>query len=124
MELHGKDEILSAMDVVDTAFVSTAAGAKIRSRMMHYWNDESFNIYLASMKGDPKTLQITENPFLESLDGLEALPILAELQPLARLVMSEKAATRISARAAARNRISGEPSSTHSAAVPRSAMSG
>ncbi|ROO32848.1 exodeoxyribonuclease V subunit beta [Salinisphaera japonica] len=38
----------------------------------------------------------------DPLDGLEALPILAELQPLARLVMSEKAATRISARAAAR----------------------
>ena len=65
--LHGKDEILSAMDVVDTAFVSTAAGAEIRSRMMHYWNDESFNIYLASMKGDPKTLQITENPTLSLL---------------------------------------------------------
>ncbi|MDP6457783.1 MAG: 1,4-dihydroxy-2-naphthoate octaprenyltransferase [Candidatus Bathyarchaeota archaeon] len=66
-ELHNHDEILSTMDVVNTAFVSTAAGSEIRSRMMHYWNDESFNIYLASMKGDPKTLQITENPTLSLL---------------------------------------------------------
>ncbi|MBH02997.1 MAG: exodeoxyribonuclease V subunit beta [Xanthomonadales bacterium] len=38
----------------------------------------------------------------EPLEALEALPILAELQPLARLVMIEKAAARISARAATR----------------------
>jgi 1,4-dihydroxy-2-naphthoate octaprenyltransferase len=66
-QLHDRDEILSAMDAVVTAFVSTAAGAEIRSRMMHYWNDGQFNIYLASMKGDPKTLQITENPTLSLL---------------------------------------------------------
>lgn len=66
-QLHDRDEILSAMDAVVTAFVSTAAGAGIRSRMMHFWNDGQFNIYLASMKGDPKTLQITENPTLSLL---------------------------------------------------------
>jgi len=58
---------LSVMDVVDVATVATASGASIRSRMMHYWNDENFNVYLATMKGDPKTLQITENPSVSLL---------------------------------------------------------
>lgn len=49
------------MDVVDVTTVATASGVNIRSRIMHYWNDENFNVYLATMKGDPKTLQITEN---------------------------------------------------------------
>lgn len=55
------------MDAVDCATVATAAGVDIRSRMMHYWNDENFNVYLATMKGDPKTLQITENPSVSLL---------------------------------------------------------
>jgi 1,4-dihydroxy-2-naphthoate octaprenyltransferase len=29
---------------------------------MHFVNDEEFHIYLSSMKGDPKTLQIIQNP--------------------------------------------------------------
>lgn len=64
---HTKEEILSVMDVVDCASVATASGMDIRSRMMHYWNDENFNVYLATMKGDPKTLQITENPSVSLL---------------------------------------------------------
>ncbi|MFQ6075341.1 MAG: 1,4-dihydroxy-2-naphthoate octaprenyltransferase [Candidatus Bathyarchaeia archaeon] len=66
-QLHTKEEILSVMDVVDCASVATASGVDIRSRMMHYWNDEDFNVYLATMKGDPKTLQITENPSVSLL---------------------------------------------------------
>jgi len=58
---------LSVLDAVDVATVATASGADIRSRMMHYWNDENFNVYLATMKGDPKTLQITENPSVSLL---------------------------------------------------------
>lgn len=60
-QLHTREEILSVMDSIDCAAVATASGVDIRSRMMHYWNDEDFTVYLATMKGDPKTLQITEN---------------------------------------------------------------
>jgi 1,4-dihydroxy-2-naphthoate octaprenyltransferase len=64
---HSKEEILSVMKEIDVATVATASGTEIRSRMMHYWNDESFNVYVATMKGDPKTLQITENPSVSLL---------------------------------------------------------
>lgn len=64
---HSKEEILSVMAEVDVASVATASGVDIRSRMMHYWNDENFNVYVATMKGDPKTLQITENPSVSLL---------------------------------------------------------
>ena len=66
-QAHTKEEILSMMDVVDVATVTTASGVDIRSRMMHYWNDENFNVYLATMKGDPKTVQITDNPSVSLL---------------------------------------------------------
>lgn len=64
---HSKQEILMLMDDADCAAVSTVAGANIRSRTMHYWNDSNFNIYLSTMKGDPKTLEITENPSVSLL---------------------------------------------------------
>ena len=35
--------------------------------MMHYTVDEDFNIYLATMKGDPKTVQITNRPSIALL---------------------------------------------------------
>ncbi len=59
-KLHPKEEILLVMGTVDYATLATISGVNIRSRMMHYWNDENFNVYLATMKGDPKILQITE----------------------------------------------------------------
>jgi len=55
------------MNTVDIATVATNSGVDIRSRMMHYWNDENFNVYVSTMKGDPKTLQITENPSVSLL---------------------------------------------------------
>jgi len=64
---HTKEEILSVVGNVDIASVATASGVDIRSRTMHYWNDENFHFYLATMKGDPKTLQITHNPSISML---------------------------------------------------------
>jgi len=66
-QLHSREEILSVMSSVDCTVVATTSGVDIRSRMMHYWNDENFNVYVATMKGDPKTLQITENPSVSVL---------------------------------------------------------
>jgi len=64
---HDKDKILSVLKNVDYAVVATVSGVDIRTRMMHFWNDENFNVYLASMKGDPKTLQLIENPSVSLL---------------------------------------------------------
>ncbi|MFQ6093256.1 MAG: 1,4-dihydroxy-2-naphthoate octaprenyltransferase [bacterium] len=66
-EGHSRAEISSVLDSVDTAAVSTFAGDRMRSRMMHYAADEEFNIYLATMKGDPKTAQITHHPSVSLL---------------------------------------------------------
>lgn len=57
---NSEEEILSVMRSVDYVAVSTLAGSKIRTWMMHFSNDKGFNIYLATMKGDPKTVQITQ----------------------------------------------------------------
>src|SRR3972149_5103739 len=59
---HSQAEILALMDGVPVAAIATIAGDKMRNRMMHYAADENFNIYLASMKGDPKTIQMTNQP--------------------------------------------------------------
>jgi len=65
--MHEKAEILEVMMACDAAAVATANGPKIRTRMMHYWPDEDFTVYLASLKGDPKTLQLTLNPSINLL---------------------------------------------------------
>ncbi len=64
---HTREEILSLMDNVEVAAVATSAGEGLRTRMMHYATDENFNIYLATMKGDPKTDQMTHHPAISLL---------------------------------------------------------
>ena len=59
---HSAAEILALMDSIPVAAIATIAGDKMRNRMMHYAADENFNIYLATMKGDPKTIQMTNQP--------------------------------------------------------------
>ncbi len=49
------------------AAVATSAGRTVRNRMMHYAFDKDLNCYLASMKGDPKTVQITQQPSIALL---------------------------------------------------------
>ncbi|MFQ6134309.1 MAG: 1,4-dihydroxy-2-naphthoate octaprenyltransferase [Nitrososphaerales archaeon] len=64
---HSKEEILSVLREIPQISVATFKGPKIRTRIMHFVNDGEFNIYLASLKGDPKTVQITQNPSISLL---------------------------------------------------------
>jgi len=59
---HTKQTMLAILRETPVAAVATSAGRTTRNRMMHYAFDEDLNCYLASMKGDPKTLQITQHP--------------------------------------------------------------
>lgn len=61
------EEILCVLQSVEVAAVATSAGDSIRNRMMHYAAGEDLNIYLATMKGDPKTTQITNCPSIALL---------------------------------------------------------
>ncbi|MFQ6116761.1 MAG: pyridoxamine 5'-phosphate oxidase family protein, partial [Candidatus Bipolaricaulia bacterium] len=65
---HSREEVLAALRAEETAVVATqGSGGEIRTRKMHYAVDDDFNIYLASMKGDPKTVQITYHPTVSLL---------------------------------------------------------
>ncbi len=64
---HNKNEILSVLQSIPQISVATRNGPGIRTRMMHFANDSDFNIYLSSLKGDPKTVQLTQNPTISLL---------------------------------------------------------
>ena len=64
---HTKKEILSILKDLEVAGVATSGGDHIRIRMMHYAFDSDFTIYLASMKRDPKIIQLTTNPSISLL---------------------------------------------------------
>lgn len=59
---HARSEILAVLEEAEVAAIATAAGKGMRNRMMHFAVDEDLNVYLASMKGDPKMLQMTRQP--------------------------------------------------------------
>ena len=69
---HDKKEIVAALNSVEVAVVSTFAGEQVRSRMMHYAVDEELNVYIATMKGDPKTIQLTHHPSVTVLGYKQA----------------------------------------------------
>ena len=64
---HNREEILALMQSIPVAAIATSAGEKPRIRMMHYAADENFTVYLATMKGDPKTVQMTNYPSISLL---------------------------------------------------------
>ncbi|MBI2848091.1 MAG: 1,4-dihydroxy-2-naphthoate octaprenyltransferase [Chloroflexi bacterium] len=64
---HSPQELLAVMETVEVAAIATSAGDKLRVRMMHYAADDAFNVYLATMKGDPKTVQMTNHPSISLL---------------------------------------------------------
>ncbi len=66
-EQHSREEILAMMKNVEVVAVATAAGERLRTRMMHFAVDDNFNIFLATTKGDPKTAQITNSPSISLL---------------------------------------------------------
>ncbi|MBF8303692.1 MAG: menA, partial [Dehalococcoidia bacterium] len=64
---HSQQEVLSVLQGAEVGAVATASGESLRNRMMHFTVDESFSIYLATMKGDPKTIQMTRQPAISIL---------------------------------------------------------
>lgn len=64
---HTREEVLSLLKEAEVAVVATASGDKIRTRMMHFATDDDFLIYVATMKGDPKTIQMTNRPSVSIL---------------------------------------------------------
>ncbi|MDP6501656.1 MAG: hypothetical protein QF369_04030, partial [Dehalococcoidales bacterium] len=64
---HSREEILDMMGEIAVTAVATSSLEGPRIRMMHYATDENFNIYLATLKGDPKTIQMTNYPSISLL---------------------------------------------------------
>lgn len=64
---HTRDEVLYHLKNGAVSAVATFAQNQIRSRMMHYAIDDSFNLYLSTLKNDPKTVQLTNNPTISLL---------------------------------------------------------
>lgn len=64
---HTRDEVLDSLNAIPEVAVSTSGGDRLRTRMMHFAADEEFNIYLSSMRGDPKLLQLAHNPSISLL---------------------------------------------------------
>lgn len=69
--MHSKEEILRDLKRSDVLFVSTLKGKSIKSRVMHFYTDDNFDIFLASMKNDPKIIQILSNPNASLLCHIE-----------------------------------------------------
>ncbi|MBI2860878.1 MAG: 1,4-dihydroxy-2-naphthoate octaprenyltransferase [Chloroflexi bacterium] len=67
MSEHSREEVIALLNEVEVAAIATSTGDKVRLRMMHHASDENFNIYLATMKGDPKALQMTNHPSVSVL---------------------------------------------------------
>ncbi len=69
-----RDEILRVLREATEATVSTFGGEVIRSRAMHYAVADDFTVYLASMKGDPKIIHISNIPSITLLILHKATP--------------------------------------------------
>ncbi|MEW6455415.1 MAG: 1,4-dihydroxy-2-naphthoate octaprenyltransferase [Acidobacteriota bacterium] len=69
--MHSKEKIFDILKKKDVLFVSTLAGKSIKSRMMHFYANDDFSIYVASMKNDPKIHQILINSNISMLIHVE-----------------------------------------------------
>lgn len=58
---HSTDEIYSALLRADVSAVATHEGINIKQRQMHFAPSKDLGLYFATMKGDPKTMQITDD---------------------------------------------------------------
>jgi len=58
---HSADDVRDVIGHADAVHVSTMSGSSIRARMMHFGLGDGFCIYLASMRNDPKTMQLANN---------------------------------------------------------------
>ncbi len=62
MAKRSKKEVLEYLSRAEVTAVGTSNMGTPRLRMMHFAADEDFNIYLTSMKGDPKIIQWSNIP--------------------------------------------------------------
>lgn len=62
MAERSKQEVLDYLSRAEVAAVGTSNMGTPRQRMMHFGADEDFNIYVSSMKGDPKVIQWSNIP--------------------------------------------------------------
>lgn len=62
MAQRNQQEVLSFLGRSEVAAVGTSNMGSPRQRMMHFAADENFNIYVTSMKGDPKVIQWSNIP--------------------------------------------------------------
>jgi len=62
MAQRTKQEVLDYLSRAEVAAVGTSNMGTPRQRMMHFGADNDFNIYVSSMKGDPKVIQWSNIP--------------------------------------------------------------
>lgn len=62
MAQRSKAEVFAYLNRAEVAAVGTSNMGSPRQRMMHFGADEDFNIYVSSMKGDPKIIQWSNIP--------------------------------------------------------------
>ena len=62
MAQRSKKEVLDYLERAEVAAVGTSNMGTPRQRMMHFGSDDDFNIYVSSMKGDPKVIQWSNIP--------------------------------------------------------------
>lgn len=65
------EKVRSYLQRVVWGTVATLDGREIRARTMHFAVDDNLNFYFATMRGDPKTRQILENPTISLLFNQE-----------------------------------------------------
>ena len=62
MAQRSKQEVYDYLSRAEVAAVGTSNMGTPRQRMMHFGADQNFNIYVSSMKGDPKVIQWSNIP--------------------------------------------------------------
>lgn len=62
MAQRNKKDVLDYLSRAEVAAVGTSDMGTPRQRMMHFGADDDFNIYVSSMKGDPKVIQWSNIP--------------------------------------------------------------
>ncbi|PRO66915.1 prenyltransferase [Alkalicoccus urumqiensis] len=62
MAERSREEVYDYLQRAEVASVGTSNMGRPRQRMMHFAVDESFQVYLSSMKGDPKVIQWSNIP--------------------------------------------------------------
>lgn len=62
MSQRTKQEVKAYLNRAEVAAIGTSDMGKPRQRMMHFGVDDDFNIYVCSMKGDPKVIQWSNIP--------------------------------------------------------------